>query len=198
MSTKEYVYNDHLKELHSSEFEMREGEPDIRNWKVTTMHNREIGKVTELLFDDVSHRIRYIIVELNGKPLNLVSRNVIIPSGLAVVHEKDKLVSFPGLTVGHLASLPGYEKGKITLETEREIRDVFAPSKGIVYHDEDYNNPERLYGREQNRGDNTFLYETEVVEKVSLKDEIKENIERVKESVRKMEHDVNKLDGRPL
>ncbi len=193
MSTKEYVYNDHLKELHASEFEMRKGEPDIRSWKVTALHNQEIGRVTELLFDDVSHRIRYIIVELNGKPLNLVSRIVIIPSGLAVIHEKEKLVAFPGLTVGHLASLPGYDKGKITIETEREIRDVFAPSKGIVYHDEDYNNPERLYSREQNRGDNTFLYDTEVVEKASLKDDIKENIERVKQSVRKMEHDVDNL-----
>ncbi len=107
---------------------MREGEPDIRSWKVTALHNQEIGRVTELLFDDVSHRIRYIIVELNGKPLNLVSRTVIIPSGLAVIHEKEKLVAFPGLTVGHLASLPGYEKGKITIETEREIR-TFCPLK---------------------------------------------------------------------
>ena len=193
MSTKEYVYNDHLKELHSSDFEMRKGEPDIRNWKVTALHNQEIGHVTELLFDDASHRIRYIVVELIGKQLNLVSRSVLIPSGLAVIHEKDQLVSFPGLTVGHLASLPVYDKGKVTIETEREIRNVFAPSKGIVYRDEDYNEQERLNRRDQSQEDNSFLYDTEVVEKVSLKEEIKENIEKVKETVRKMENDVDKL-----
>ena len=37
--SEEIVYDQHLKELHSSEFEMVAGEPDIRNWKVIGLQN---------------------------------------------------------------------------------------------------------------------------------------------------------------
>jgi len=119
MSTKEYVYKNHLKELHESGFEMANGEPDIRNWKVISNQNQEIGRIVELLFHEVSRRVRYVVVDLNGKPLNLVSRNVIIPIGLAELNKVEKVVLFPGLNIGHIASLPSYERGKITIETER-------------------------------------------------------------------------------
>ncbi len=114
MSAKEYVYNSRLKELHASDYEMVKGEPDIRGWKVNTVQNQEIGKIVDLLFDEVSKRVRYLIVDLNGKPLNLLSRNIIIPVGLAELHRAEKVVFFPELTVAHLASLPTYEKGRIT------------------------------------------------------------------------------------
>jgi PRC-barrel domain len=193
MPTKEYVYNDHLKELSASDFEIKHGEHDIRNWKVVTAQNQEIGRISELLFDEVSRRVRYVIVDLNGKPLNLISRPVIIPVGLAVLHEKEKVVSFPGLTAGHIASLPSYDKGKITIENEMEIRSVFAPTNGLTYHDEDFNDRDTVYKREHLSENNNIRYGREVVEKNSLKDEIKENIEKVKESVRKMENDIEKL-----
>ena len=74
MTQSENVYSDHLRELHSSDFEIAVGEPDIRNWKVIGLQNKELGKVEELLFHDISHEVKYLIVNLNGKPLNLVSR----------------------------------------------------------------------------------------------------------------------------
>ncbi|HEY1872549.1 MAG TPA: PRC-barrel domain-containing protein, partial [Chitinophagaceae bacterium] len=73
MLHQDTAYIEHLKELHSSEYEMASGEPDIRNWKVVGLQNREVGKVEELLFNEVSHRVRYLIVNINGKPLNLIS-----------------------------------------------------------------------------------------------------------------------------
>ena len=45
------IANLNLKELRSSGYEMRDGEPDIRGWKVKNNQNIEIGKVDELLFD---------------------------------------------------------------------------------------------------------------------------------------------------
>jgi PRC-barrel domain len=181
MSKTAYRSDSHLQELHESGFEMAKGEPDIRNWKVVAMQGREIGTIKELLFNEVSRRVRYLVVELNGRSLNLVSRSVLVPIALAQLHRGEKVVSFRGLTVGHIASLPSYEKGRITDETEREIRSVFAPSDGVPYQDEDFN-------------DNTvFENGNSVVERSTLKEEIKENIERVKETVRRMEADVERL-----
>ncbi len=127
MSREKVVVNETLKELRASGYEMAKGEPDIRGWKVINSLNQEIGKVQEVLFDIKSRKIRYLIVYINGKPINLLSRDVIIPVGLAELDEKENLVFLPDVTVGHLASLPEYKKGEITYQTERLIRDVFIP-----------------------------------------------------------------------
>ena len=145
MSREKVLVNENLKELHSSGFEIKEGEPDIRGWKVKNDQNQEIGKVDELLFDTDSMRVRYLIIDLNGKPLNLASRDVIIPIGLAELDKTHNIVLLPEVTVGHLASLPEYKKGKITIETERSIRDVFAPKGAVHYTDPDYYDPKEFY-----------------------------------------------------
>src|SRR4051812_4532115 len=95
MSQEKIIYDPNLKELHSSGYEISEGEPDIRGWKVRTTTNQVIGKVDELLFDTSSLRVRYLVIDLQGKTLNLVSRHVIIPVGLAQLDLVNKIVSFP-------------------------------------------------------------------------------------------------------
>jgi hypothetical protein len=193
MTQTEYVYNDHIRELHSSDFEIAVGEPDIRQWKVIGLQNKELGKVEELLFHDISHEVKYIVVNLNGKPLNLVSRLILIPAGLVDLLRDEKLVVVNGLNIGHLASLPTYEKGKISRQTEIEIRDLFSPD--YVSSDSENNiiDDKEIYSRKQlNERAHTRM---EVTERNSAKEEIRENIERVKDSVRKMENEVEKLGG---
>jgi hypothetical protein len=152
---KKISNNNNLKELRASGYKIAKGEPDIRGWKVMTADKREIGKVKELLFDTVSLRVRYVAIRLNGKPLNLVSRNVLIPIGLAELDENDNAVVFPEVTVGHLASLPDYKKGDVTIATERAIRTVFAPTSGVSYKDVDYNDPE-FYNHEYYNEERTY------------------------------------------
>lgn len=190
----EVVYNDHLKELHSSEFEMAKGEPDIRNWKVIGLQNQELGKVEELLFNDVSHRVRYLIVNINGKPFNLVSRSILIPVGLVDLLRDEKIVLLNGLNIGHLASLPTYEKGRLSRETELEIRDVFSPGYVGTYRDKNIMDDDDFYDHENFNNGRFARPRMEVKERTSVKEEIKENIERMKDSVRKMENEVEKLD----
>jgi PRC-barrel domain/Domain of unknown function (DUF2382) len=170
MSREKVLVNENLKELNSSGFEIKEGEPDIRGWKVKNDQNQEIGKVDELLFDTDSMRVRYLIIDLNGKPLNLASRDVIIPIGLAELDTTDNIILLPEVTVGHLASLPEYKKGKITIETERAIRNVFAPKGAVNYVDPDYYDPKEFY-------DNQYfnerrMYETHNVENNNAGDSV--------------------------
>jgi hypothetical protein len=194
MSAKEYVYNSRLKELHASDYEMVKGEPDIRGWKVITIQDQEIGKITDLLFDEVSHRVRYLIIDLDGRRLHLLSRHIIIPVGLAELHRGEKVVVFPELTVAHLATLPTYEQGKVSIETEYNIRSVFAPNTGVSYPDQDFHNADKFYEHEHFNEEKFYRPRIEKVEENNaLKNEIKENIEKVKDSVRKMEADVEKL-----
>lgn len=142
MAQQNIVINKNLQELHSSGYEVSDGEPDIRGWKVKASNGENIGKIKELLFDTASLRVRYVIVSLNGKPLNLLSRDIIIPVGLAELNTNDKYVVFPQVTTAHYASLPEYKKGEVAVSTEREVRSVFSPTKAVVYKDPDFNDPD--------------------------------------------------------
>jgi hypothetical protein len=147
MASEITVINENLKELRASGYEMLKGEPDIRGWKVVDSHNVTIGKIKELLFDVVSKKVRYLIFDLDGKPVNLLSRNVIVPVGLAELDGTENVIYFPDITVGHLASLPEYKKNKVTYQVEKEIRDVFLPQNSVAADKladfEAKNNPER-------------------------------------------------------
>ena len=194
MSNNKTIYNNHLVALHESGYEIVDGETDIRNWSVVASENQLVGRVSELIFDETSHRVIYMVIDINGKPLNLISRTVIIPIGLADIDRKENLVIIPALTVGHLAALPPYERGKISMDTENTIRSVFVRTQGVVYVGQDL--AYRPNMSEDEFIDDGKLYRTGpvVTDNASFKEEIRENIIKVKESVKKMERDLENLD----
>jgi hypothetical protein len=194
MSNNKTIYNNHLIALHESGFEIVDGEPDIRNWSVVASENQLVGRVSEVIFDESSHRVRYMIVDINGKPLNLISRSVFVPIGLAEIDRKENLVVIPVLTVGHLASLPSYERGKISVDTENAIRSVFARTQGVVYVGQELADRRNVSEREYVDGEKLYRSDQVGTDNASLKEEIKENIIRVKETVKKMERDLENLD----
>jgi PRC-barrel domain len=193
MSNNKTIYNNHLVALHDSGFEIIDGEPDVRNWSVVNGENQLMGRVSEMIFDEVSRRVVYLVVDIHGKPLNLLSRTVLVPIGLAEIDRKENLVVFPVLTVGHLASLPIYEKGKISIDTENAIRSVFVRTHGVAYAGQEL--VYRPYTSDQAYPDDEKLYpeHRKVSGDSSLKEEIRENIIKVKETVKKMERDLEQL-----
>lgn len=110
-----------LQELDSSDFEIVKGEPDIRGWDVKNGAGLKIGEVEELIVDAQKKKVRYMVVDLDDKELKIRHRKVLIPIGLAELHEKDDDVLLPAVTVDHLNSLPVYEKEGLDEETERRI-----------------------------------------------------------------------------
>jgi stress response protein YsnF len=130
------INDNRLHELRGSGYEMAEENPDIRGWKVRNLQGQIIGEVDELLFDPQSCKVRYLIVNLKGKPLNLISRKILVPIGLAELHEENDDVLLPNVNRGHLASLPGYKKGRVTKATERAVRNVFINENTVVTDDD--------------------------------------------------------------
>jgi uncharacterized protein (TIGR02271 family) len=118
--------NDRLQELGGSDFEIVDGQPDINGWDVTDVSGTYIGEVEELIFDTVTRKVLYLIVDLEGNDLDLDSRKVLVPIGLATLHEKEDEVILAELTSQYLSSLPAYEKGKISPGTESTIRNTFT------------------------------------------------------------------------
>lgn len=193
------VVNKNLQELRSSGYEIAKSEPDIRGWKVVDSHNVQIGKIKELLFDRASRKVRYLVVDLDGKPINLLSRDIIIPIGLAELDATENVVFFPDVTVGHLATLPEYEKGKVTYKIEKEIRDVFIPESSAAadrladyeaennpereaFYNNEYYDDSRMYKRRKlenklkNEEDNARYIPAETNERINEKRNVEEDV----------------------
>lgn len=118
--------NSRLQKLSGSDFEIADGQPDIRGWDVKDAQDRYIGEVDELLFDTQSMKVRYIIVDLDDNELDLEDRDVLIPIGMAELHEKGDDVVLPNVTAAQLAALPEYKEDNFSDESENSIRNVFS------------------------------------------------------------------------
>jgi len=155
-----------LIELRKSDFEIADGEPDIRGWKVKNNNDLTIGEVVELLFDPFTQSVRYLLVHIDGKPLNLISRTVLIPIGLADIHEEFDDVILPKITVGQLASLPTYKRNSVTPVVEKSIRAVFSgeplapitpggviddPADNDHFYEHEHFDEERLFRHRRNK-----------------------------------------------
>jgi sporulation protein YlmC with PRC-barrel domain len=114
--------NDRLRELGGSDYEMRDGEPDIRGWDVKDSSGRHVGEVEDLLFDPASQKVRYLIVDLEDNDLELDDRKVLVPVGQAQLHEVDDDVVLPYASAEQLAALPEYDKHNLTEEHEYGVR----------------------------------------------------------------------------
>lgn len=155
---KENDFN-HLEELGGSDFEIAEGQPNIKGWEVKNSEGLNCGEVDELLFNPASRKVRYMVIDLDDNELHLQSRKVLIPIGMATLHKKEDYVTLSGITTEQLQELPDYLKGKITPATESTIRNLLtgAGATGLAgsgqytaheegFYEHDHFNEERFYG----------------------------------------------------
>lgn len=116
-----------LQELRGSNFELSKGQPDIRGWEVRNEHGQKIGRVRELIFDASAGKVRYMVVDIRDhKELELEKRTVLIPVGLADLHEHDDDVVLHHVTPFQLRALPSYRKEDLGTKAELAISTVFG------------------------------------------------------------------------
>jgi uncharacterized protein (TIGR02271 family) len=91
------------------DFEVADGDPDVRGWEVTGAGGRRIGKVDQLLVDRDAMKVRYLDVDLEGD-----RRHVLVPVGYAVLDRDRSGVRVDGITAADLTALPAYAHGRLT------------------------------------------------------------------------------------
>jgi uncharacterized protein (TIGR02271 family) len=158
MKTNEYA-GTRLRHLKGSDYEVADGQPDIRGWDVKDSNGKTIGEVDDLIFDEQSLRVRYMVVDMDHNDFDLDDdRDVLIPIGLGEIPEKKDVVIIPNVTAAQLSALPLYKKDKtITPQDEYNIRNVFAgttsvdtASTGVInddFYNHEYFNEENLNRR---------------------------------------------------
>jgi stress response protein YsnF len=157
MASNDYKEN-RLQELGGSDYEIADNEPDIKGWTVKDGSGQKIGKVDELIFDIQSQKVRYLVVSLKEKTLQIKDHDVLVPIGLAELNDKDNDVFLPSITMEQLRSLPEYEKGKIDSSMENKIRSILTGSEGALgttalassrgnedFYDHEHFNEENIY-----------------------------------------------------
>ena len=143
-----------LQELDRSDFEIVGDERDIRGWDVKTADGKKIGEVEELIIDAQQRKVRYMVVDLDDNDIDLEDRKVLVPIGIANLHEKDDDVILPNVDAAQLSALPEYEEDRLDADTERRIcsalgRKSTSESSAGDLHSEfykhDYYNDDNLY-----------------------------------------------------
>jgi sporulation protein YlmC with PRC-barrel domain len=118
-----------LQELKRSDFDIVDGEPDIRGWDVKNAQGKKIGEVEELIVDAQQKKVRYMVVDLDDNEFDLDDREVLIPIGLAQLHQKDDDVILPNVQVEQLSALPEYDDDNLNANVERQICTTFGRSQ---------------------------------------------------------------------
>ncbi|MET1053824.1 MAG: PRC-barrel domain-containing protein [Pedobacter sp.] len=110
-----------LKELSTSDFEIKDGQPDIIHWKVLNSDSQDLGTVTDLLFDETEQKVRYLVLNLEGNIWNMAEREVLIPIGVAELDAAHDQVILPNITAQQLIVLPDYIKGHAVVSADSEL-----------------------------------------------------------------------------
>ena len=130
-------------------FEVAEGDPDVRGWQVCGADGSRIGEVDELLVDTESLKVRYLDVGLDDSPPSQ-DRHILIPVGLARLHESDDRILVDELDGDRLAQLPPYAQEPLTREYEstllQRFRTAVIPQPQADPYGGDVFDDSRLYG----------------------------------------------------
>jgi len=167
MATNEYA-GTRLRHLKGSDYEVADGQPDIRGWDVKDSNGKTIGEVDDLIFDEQSLKVRYMTVDLDDNDFDLDDdKDVLIPIGYGEIPEKDDEIIVPNITAAQLSALPAYDDDHgITSEDEYRIRNVFAGTgvgaaavtAGAInedFYNHDYYNQDNLHRRRNALSGNT-------------------------------------------
>jgi len=108
------------------DFQVAQGYPDVRGWKVFSSDGQEVGKVHELLIDVDNLRTRYLDVRLaQAIAATPGDRDVLVPIGTAHIVDDENVVRVP-LSAERIGLLPLYDHKHLTRVHELEVRRHFS------------------------------------------------------------------------
>jgi uncharacterized protein (TIGR02271 family) len=152
------------------DFQVAEGDPDVRGWDVLSADGQKIGEVDNLLVDTAAMKVRYLDVDLDDDVLERgADRHILIPIGYARLDEEDDQVFVDSLSRANLSAIPEYRHEPLTQEYETDLRRHFhgdfaepgpAGAAQDVYSHDIYNE-DRFYGSRRGRGDEQRMTRSE-------------------------------------
>ncbi|WP_156109041.1 PRC-barrel domain-containing protein [Hymenobacter sp. APR13] len=113
----------HLRRLRDlTEYEVADGNPDVRGWAVRGGDGRQFGTVAELIVEEQTLKVRYLDVELDAAlRINEQERHILVPIGVAALDEDGDNLFVPSLTLDSVLEYPPYQEFQISREYEQAM-----------------------------------------------------------------------------
>lgn len=142
------------------DFQIAEGDPDVRGWHVLSSDGRRIGEVDNLLIDTGAMKVRYLDVDLEDDIVPGEDRHILVPIGYARLDEAEDQVVVESLSAADLPNMPVYDHGPVSREYETNLRGHFdrdfhnaRQTPGSDFYAADLYDSDRFYGsRRGSRG----------------------------------------------
>lgn len=115
-----------LEELGSNSIDSIEVPHDLRNYIVKNAEENTIGKVSDLLYDIKSRKVRYLVIELDANANSLNSRKILAPVGTVDFYEIDNYLVISSLNTALIDALPDYIIDQVNPGVENIVRLAFA------------------------------------------------------------------------
>jgi len=164
----EHKENEHpiknLQQLSDSDYEIKDGQPDIIQWPVFNSTGEVMGKISNLLFDKEEQLVKYMVLNLWENTWQPEEREVLIPMTVAELDKDKGHVILPNITAQQLNVLPDYHKGEDIASAgselyghpDQEQSSTNASKQSGSYSDHiPYQIISRIY-QEENEAENTF------------------------------------------
>ncbi|MDX5348289.1 MAG: PRC-barrel domain-containing protein [Hymenobacteraceae bacterium] len=159
MSEHNTSLNRHLYRLDElNDFEVAEGDPDVRGWSVIGSDGKAFGTVDDLIVDPKLMRVRYLdILAKEELAWGGGDRHLLIPIGVAQLHEDSDKVVVDGVDVATLRRFPVYTGGPVVRDYEHSLRDTIAPGRSASsqseedYYKDSMYDENRFYGARRTR-----------------------------------------------
>jgi hypothetical protein len=124
-----------------TDFEVADGNPDVRGWTVRGNDGQALGTVYELIVDVEALKVRYLDVELDARfQINAYENHILLPIGVASLDAEDDNVFVSGLNSESVLSYPPYTEIQITRDYEEAMLRALgvSPAAEDFYDRESY------------------------------------------------------------
>ena len=112
-----------------TDFEVADGNPDVRGWAVRGGDGQALGIVHELIVEPEELKVRYLDVELDARfQINEYENHILLPIGVASLDADDDNVFVPALNAESVLAYPPYVEIQIT----REYEEVMLRALGVA------------------------------------------------------------------
>jgi sporulation protein YlmC with PRC-barrel domain len=151
--------NHRLFRLHELEnYEVADGDPDVRGWEVVAEDGKKIGNVDDLIVDPEQMKVRYLDIKTDHElAVGEGERHLLVPIGAAQIDAEDDEIKLDGLNRSTLEKYPVFKGGPVTYDYEMTLRETLGGLRGnkpdivdeagIDFYQDNIYNEDRFYTR---------------------------------------------------
>ena len=133
-----------------TDFEVADGNPDVRGWALRGNDGQALGIVHELIVDVEALKVRYLDVELDSRfHINEHENHILLPIGAASLDEDGDNVFVPALNAESVVNYPSYIELQITREYEEAMLRALGkePTANSRFYEQDSFDADNFYSR---------------------------------------------------